>query len=363
MAIRKVYVDASVVDHDVSKTFLQRLQIKPEIVDDAELYSKLKEYQDLWANGKQILILTRNKGAFLKACPGTHEYTCCGYQILHIGSYCTMDCAYCILQCYFHPPVLKYFVNHEDLFQELASTFQRRETQRIGTGEFTDSLIWEKWSDLTPDLVHRFGEQNHAVLELKTKTININRLKGLAHNKKTILAWSLNTPQVIATQERRTTPINARLSAAAQCYSWGYPLAFHFDPIIIYPGCEKAYRKVLVELFRTVPVEAVVWISLGTLRYMPELKMVIEKRFPESNMVYGEFITGLDGKMRYFKPIRIAFYHAMVRWIRELAPEVTTYLCMEDEITWQQSFGFTPESRGGLPAMLDDAARRHCGVK
>jgi hypothetical protein len=35
---------------------------------------------------------------------------------------------------------------------------------------------------------------------------------------------------------------------------------------------------------------------------------------------------------------------------------------MEDDQVWTQSMGFTPQSRGGLPAMLDESARRHCDL-
>jgi spore photoproduct lyase len=363
MTIRRVYVDAHVAHHPVTRAIVRELGAETEVVEDpSTLYHSVKETDDPWGRGKQLLLLTRNKGAFLKACPGTREYTCCGYEILHIGSYCTMDCSYCILQSYFHPPMLQYFVNQEDLMAELDQSFGRPGIHRMGTGEFTDSLIWERWSDLTPRLIKRFAGQSRAVLELKTKTTAVGRLQGLPHNRKTILAWSLNTPRVIATQERGTTSLKARLRAAAQCRSWGYPLAFHFDPLVIYPGCEEEYRRVLEELFSLLDPKDIVWISMGTFRYMPALKPIIEQRFPQSKIVYGEFIPGLDGKMRYFKPLRTALYRFMARCIERLAPGLTSYLCMEDEQVWSQSMGFTPQSRGGLPAMLDESARRHCGL-
>jgi DNA repair photolyase len=363
MAIAHVYVDASVADHAVTVDFVRNLGLEPEVITDtAMVYEKIKGYDDPWGQGKRVILLTRNKGGFLKTCPGTREYLCCGYRILHIGSYCTMDCAYCILQIYFHPPILQYYVNHEDLMAELQQAFGQPGIQRMGTGEFTDSLIWEQWSDLSLRLIRRFAGQRNAVLELKTKTAAIDHLKGLHHNQKTIMAWSLNTPYVIATQERATASLKARLRAAAQCQSWGYPVAFHFDPLVIYPGCENDYRQVLKDLFRAVSPEGIVWISMGTLRFMPALKPVIERRFPRSTMVYGEFIPGLDGKMRYFKPLRIALYRTLVQIVKELAPGVTTYLCMEDEQVWTQSLGFAPDAKDGLAAMLDHSARRHCGL-
>jgi spore photoproduct lyase len=271
-----------------------------------------------------------------------------------------MDCSYCILQSYFHPPVLQYFVNHAKLFDELDGLFTVNSVSRVGTGEFTDSLIWEKWSDLTPALVQRFAGQSRAVLELKTKTVCIDALRSLEHRKKTIVSWSVNTKPVLQTEERHTTPLLARLAAARRCESWGYPLAFHFDPIILYEGCEKDYQTLIHQLFSHVSPENIVWISLGTFRFMPSLKKIIQNRFPRSKIVYGEFIPGLDGKMRYFKPLRIQIYQKIISWIRQAAPDTRIYFCMEDDEVWEKSMGYLPTEFGGLSRMLDESAARHC---
>ena len=200
------------------------------------------------------------------------------------------------------------------------------------------------------------------MLELKTKTVNIERLKGLEHRRKTILSWSLNTPAVMQSEERRTASLEARLTAAARCQKWGYPLAFHFDPMIIYDGCDTDYRWVVKQLFQRISAENIVWISLGTFRFMPALKPVIAQRFPDSKIVYGEFVTGLDNKMRYFKPLRIALYRQMVGWIRDAAPDVTVYFCMEDDEVWEKSMGWVPPPHGGLGRMLDQSAIQTCGL-
>ncbi len=66
-----------------------------EIIRDVkQVFDVIYESDDPVQKGKEILYLTRNKGAFIKECPGTSSYTCCGYNILHIGTFCTMDCSY-----------------------------------------------------------------------------------------------------------------------------------------------------------------------------------------------------------------------------------------------------------------------------
>jgi spore photoproduct lyase len=363
MRISKLFINLQIADHPVTRSIRSRLKLPAETVQNSrQVYEAVSSAPDPVQQGKETLYLTRNRGAFFKKCPGTRHYTCCDYQILHIGSFCHMDCTYCVLQTYFHPPILQYFVNHEDLMAELDAVLKKsaNKISRIGTGEFTDSLIWESWTNLSPLLVHRFAAQKHAVLELKTKTTAVERLQNLNHNHKTIAAWSLNTNHIIRTQERATASLNARFKAAARCEARGYPLAFHFDPLILYAGCQDDYTRVIEQLYSEVSADNIVWISLGTLRFPPAIKTVIQNRFPDSKIIYEEFIKGPDGKMRYFKPLRIELYRKVVECIRDHSPDTVVYLCMEDDEVWQKSMGFIPNDVGGLPHMLDLSAAKHC---
>jgi spore photoproduct lyase len=364
MHIERLLVDRDLVDHPRVARFASALRLNPETIDGPDkAFAAVTQEADPVAAGKRTLHLTRQRGAFVRNCPGTRAYTCCGYKILNPASFCTMDCAYCILQAYFHPPLLQFFLNAEEMYAELDRLLGDGLLHRVGTGEFTDSLLWDLWTDLSPPLVERFAGQSRSVLELKTKTVNIAHLKGLAHNRKTILSWSLNTPRVIAAEERGTAPLTARLEAAQRAGAWGYPLAFHFDPMVIYPGCEAEYTRVVDDLLQRVSADKIVWISMGTFRFIPALKALIAKRFPRSKLIYGEFIGGLDGKQRYFKPHRLALYRSMVDCIRARAPELCLYMCMEDDVAWRKAFGFVPQEHGGLPAMLDAAARRCCDLE
>lgn len=374
MRITTIYMDRSAEQHAESVIIIDNIQAMAAVekgtnipvipVDDpAAVYQAVADAPDSVSKGKQVLLLTTHNGLFLKPCPGTRYYRCCGYKILNIAGFCSLDCSYCILQAYFHPPVLQCYVNQTDMLKELDAVLKNSKgVLRIGTGEFTDSLIWNDVTDLTSRLIRRFADQNRAVLELKTKTVNIGPMRQADHKRKIIAAWSLNTERVIAAEERGSASLDERLAAAAACERMGYPLAFHFDPVILYEGCEDEYAAVIEKLFSAVSANNIVWISLGSFRFMPQLKPMIQSRFPESTIVYGEFITGMDGKMRYFKPLRIQAYKTIIAAIRAMAPEVCVYFCMEDDEVWEKCMGFTPGEKGGLPAMLDRSAAAHCNL-
>jgi len=81
--------------------------------------------------------------------------------------------------------------------------------------------------------------------------------------------------------------------------------------LIEHPSWKEEYARTIDLLDHYVDPLKVIWISLGCLRYMPSLKRVIRKRFPQTHILDGEFVPGLDGKMRYIKPVRIEMYGFM----------------------------------------------------
>lgn len=358
--ITDVHVDAACLELPYTQEILNRSKIPVHILDEGEVPVVPGRYPDNLSNGKHHLVLGKNRGSFFKPCPGTREYRCCDYQVLNIGMGCPMDCVYCILQAYLNNPWISFFVNITDLFAELDQALLdgKEHFFRIGTGEFTDSLALDSLTGLSRYLVTYMGRQQQAVLELKTKSAVIKNLQGLDHNGRTVVAWSLNSPPIMAAEEIRTATLAQRLQAAACCADWGYRLAFHFDPIIYHDGWEQGYRATIKTLFAKVPAEQIAWISLGALRYLPALKSIATCRFPSSRFFYEEFIDGLDGKARYFRSQRVAMYKRIVDELAKYASAKTClYFCMENDAIWKEVFGFVPEDRGGLPAMLDHSVQ------
>ncbi len=357
--IKQVYVEESCLEFDYTKEILARAQLPWTLVPERQKPNDLGEnFVENLTIGKQQLFLCINRGLFFKPCPGTREYQCCEYQVLNTGMNCPIDCVYCILQAYLNTPWLSFHVNIDQLFLELSKTLAENPHKlfRIGTGEFTDSLAIDRLTCLSRPLVEFIGKSDNAVLELKTKSAVIHNLQGLPHNGKTIIAWSLNSPQIMAKHELRSASLDERLDAAQQCVEWGYRLAFHFDPIIDHPGWQTGYAKTIEKLFSKIPASAIAWISLGALRYIPALKEIGIQRFPGTKIYYEEFIQGLDGKARYFRHNRVRLYQHVFELLKKKVHYKTCiYFCMESDEIWREVMGYIPSERGGIAKMLDEA--------
>lgn len=348
---KKVLLEADIADSPLVSNLKERLP--------TARFSVVDRIPDRTVHDPELVEVVAFRGRLLKSCPGTRHYLCCGYWILHFGIQCSLDCTYCILQAYCNQPNLRLFANTGEILEVVSEELRSHPERlyRIGTGEFTDSLLLDPWTGLSRQLVPFFAHQTNAVLELKTKTDFIENLAGLEHGGHTIAAWSLNAGPVVRSEEPRAVSLQERLEAARRCAEWGYWLAFHFDPMIEHENWREGYGRVIDQLFAAVDPKRVVWISLGALRFMPELKPVISARHPHSRILAGELIRGLDGKMRYFRDIRVELYRFMVERIRQVDPEICVYLCMEAGDIWREAFGFSPKERGGLPAMLDRAVQ------
>jgi spore photoproduct lyase len=301
------------------------------------------------------LILARNQGSFMKACPGAGAEICCNYFVINYALNCHLECTYCVLQAFLNNPAITIYTNLEELMREVkertGSCPQR--IFRIGTGETADSLALDDVTQYTRRLVPFFSALPNAVLELKTKSALIANLRYLQHDGHTIISWSLNPARVIQNEEFKTATLEQRLSAARLCQEWGYRVGFHFDPLIWYEGWEGDYKEVVRDIFRHVDPDRVCWISLGCLRFTPHLKEIVRQRFPRSRIPYGEFVPGNHGKLRYFRPIREEMYAKMRAWIGAHAPQVPVYLCMENRVAWDRSCGRAPESSDELSKILD----------
>lgn len=295
--------------------------------------------------------LRYHKGRFLKPCPGTRNYLCCGYQVLNWVLGCPFQCVYCILQEYLGDHGITLFVNLDDAFKEIrGSSSAGDRIVRIGTGELADSLALETRISLSARLVRFFRDLPGVVLELKTKSGNVDALQGLAHGGHTIISWSVNPPSVIQEAERGTTSLKTRLEAARKCQESGYPIGIHFDPMIWTEDWQDEYHELVRTVLRTLDPARIIWISMGALRYPPSL----HSRLVSSGFGLGELVPGLDGKLRYLRPIRVQMFRSMVKWIREYGGDIFLYLCMESPEIWVGSMGWAPRDMRELDALFQE---------
>ena len=290
---------------------------------------------------KEVLILKNFQGRFLQPCPCSSGVICCNYWVINTCFNCLFNCTYCFLNSYLNSFGIVQFTNIDKFYKEIDTFLENADTEqiyRIGTGEFTDSLMMDEVTAIGEHLITKTKSKKNVLIELKSKSKNVDHLLDVKEKGNTVLSWSLNTERNISRYEEDTASLTERIQAAKKAELAGYFLAFHVDPIIIYEGWEKDYKNLIDFLFHTINPERIVWISMGCFRYSPGFKERLRDSFPDEEMTVEEMFPGIDGKFRYLKNKRLMVYKTIKKYINYYTYKPFIYLCMETSDIWYTIF-------------------------
>lgn len=347
-----IYIDQEIANSAVALRILKHFpNVERKVITDPK---EIKQPE--WHSAaKKELYLAKHKGQPIKSCQGMGDYVCCQYYTIALVSDCHLECTYCILQDYLkNNPRITIYCNPEDVLQAIAekATRQPERILRVGTGELSDSLALDHITEFSKDYVAFAQKHPNVLLELKTKTANVENLLDLDHQKRTIVSWSINPQSYIEKEELKCDSLLDRLDAARRCADKGYPVAFHLDPLLYFDNWQNEYSQVVKEIAKRFQSKEIAWVSIGSLRFTPELKKISKERFPKSKIMTGEMFPSQDGKTRYFRPLREEMYRFVKNEVQTHLKKVPHYLCMETKAVWQNVFNDVPKSNSELESYL-----------
>lgn len=330
----EIYVEEEIKDHPRVNSIVSKLKKTP-------LY--IPRFDDIWGRSKRPylqkrdslnLFLARKQGQLLKLTPDAYgSEGAPHYYFIHAYN-CIYECQYCYLQGYFNTPDIVLFINHEEIISEMESTLKKHPGARVWfhAGEFSDSLAQ---THLTGELelYHEFCK-NHpdAVIELRTKSVNIKELEKLTPLPNFIISFSLSPEEMARRIDLKTPSVKGRLQVMSQLTKAGFSIAAHFDPIIYEDKFSTRYEALLKNMNDLGITSSLKYLSLGVVRFTKDVYREVERNYPDSVIHSGPMVKSFDGKVRYHRPMRMWIMNT----IKDLSikagikPEII-YLCMEED--------------------------------
>ncbi len=355
MNIKELLIEDAVADSWITRqaqTALPTIPTRHITQEESRTLHKADPDKD----GGCRLLLAKQRGRFLKLCPGYQGSNCCAYFILHVINGCPFSCTYCALGAVINSPFLTIYANTEDLEAELERNVFNPHTKihRVGTGQFSDSLALDYIAGISPYLVELFASKAKGFLELKSKSNRVHHLLGLDHGYRTIVSFSLSLPQIVEQEEGGTASLVERLKAAATVQEHGYRVGLHFDPLVEVEEWKRRYNEVVEMIDDLLDPEAIVWVSLGTLRLDKTLRYRMRTWNPSTTLDLAELQKGYDGRFRYLPELRFKMYSELTSRLRRYGLPV--YLCMEASRYWKKALGWEPRTPLDVKGLLDDWA-------
>ena len=354
---KKVYIESDVQNSEVAERARSLFPKDKVEVIDSNFFKKGQVPARSILDSKKILLLKKFRGSFFKRCPGAKpNLVCCNYYVLNLGQNCEMDCSYCYLQSFINLPAVVIYTNIQDAFQELDAIKARFQDQylRIGTGEQIDSLSLDDISLYSKKLLDYFYSCPNWKLEFKTKSDNIKNFENLKHKGNIVVSWSINPEYIVSKEEHGTSSLKSRLQACKRARDKGFPVSLHIDPMVMHPEWKQNYAGLVDQILQVLTPKDVMHISIGALRFQPEQRAIMRKRFSMQSLVcQGEFFRGKDGKLRYDQNQRQEMFDFIYKRFRAHSKEWPIFLCMETPESWMHVSQTLPKKQAKLERDFD----------
>jgi spore photoproduct lyase len=339
----------------------QRRQTLLELIDQhwRQLQQGPKRYPALAVTTEQESqrikrINTEKERLALGPCPVASPRTrCCNLMTLDAVENCGFDCSYCSIQSFYHGDEVRFDSHFAEKLARLEIDPNR--TYHIGTGQSSDSLMWGNHAGVLDALLDFARRHPNVILELKSKSKNINHLLRGDLPPNLLCTWSLNTPTLIAHEEHLTASLQDRLKAARRLADRGVLVGFHFHPMIHYAQWRKDYGAVMQQLLREFSKDEVVMVSLGTLTYIkPVIKQLRGRKGFHTKILQMPMVES-DGKLSYPQAIKEEMFGFAYQSLKPWHDDVFFYLCMENQRLWQPVFGYDYASNQAFEEAMKQA--------
>jgi len=294
--------------------------------------------RDQWGGGS--LFLMRHRGAFVKDFPAIPHSPPCGEKYIITMLNCPHACSYCYLQSYLEHDRLVIFTDLERMKAEVAHSISHDAPKRITTGEMSDSLALDELTGTTLELLPLF-EGTGTLLDVRTKSARIDHIvSALAGRKRTanlVITWTLGPAGMIEREEGGTASLTNRLEAMGRALRAGFRVGIRFDPVVPYYADMNAYKSLIGEIARIAEGAGIDRFEIGVLRFPPGLIEKIRARHPRSMLLRGEYLRDGEGKLRLYRPARVALYREIARLVRTRFPHAAIELSMECREVWEDA--------------------------
>lgn len=335
----QVWVERAVLHHPQTLRMLNNLPAVP-----VDVVEKKTDLNILKVDIAQHHLLISGKAASLKPWPGFEKpQSFCGLRSLELITGSQIDCSYLPLSEGVIPTV---HVDMESTLLNLDKTFKNTPNRifRVSTGESSDSLSLDHITELSPLLIRFFADQPNALLELKTRTSNVEHLCELTHRNRTVISWHLSPQDLIYSEERKTSNLDERLLAAQQAARAGYFLGFYLGPIIANQHIDlhiATYLQLIDRLLSEISPHQIAWIYVQLFQYPKGLEKSALQRFPRTRIFNGEFVP--QGKlMHYPRFVREECYRPLFAKLSEKIPVSKIHFWNDQLPVWQK---FDPQLR------------------
>lgn len=284
-----IYFETAVKNHPRVEQIIRR-------VGRRSLLIECKNYQEIFNLKSQNFRIQKRRPALILAektgklvLPAPESFGIGGHQNYYFSHMlnCIYDCRYCFLQGMYPSAHYVVFINYESFSTEILRVLDENPGEKIYffSGYDCDSLAFDSVTEFLGFFMPFFAQHPRAILELRTKSANVQPLLAQPPIPNCVVAFSF-TPAAISQQvEHKVPPLEKRLQAMQQLAHAGWKIGLRFDPLIDAENFTHLYQELISQIFQRISAESVHSVSIGSLRFPQKMYQKIVKLYPHDKLL------------------------------------------------------------------------------
>ena len=229
---------------------------------------------------------------------------------------CIFDCRYCFLKWAFVNDFQVYFVNYDDMKEEISLSLEnykklwlKQRKLRFYSSDYSDNLWMNGFSNFVQEFVPFFETLDGAMMEIRTKSVNIQPLLDLWFiPQNTEIAFSLNPQELIEKYEKWVASLDDRIQAVNILLEKWFKVWLRFLPLLPVENYQQIYWEFIDYIKQKIPMDKISSTFASGLLYTKADYMNILKKDPYFDIMYL-LEENEDGFVREKKEIRDWFYN------------------------------------------------------
>ena len=299
--IDTVYYEKNIMDHPKTLEIMSRFSNARQICIEryGEVFNKRNQNFKLQKTNPALILAEKQKGFVLPVPEGFGIAQTQNFYFSHMYN-CIYDCRYCFLQGMYSSANYVLFVNYEDFSMEIENTINRYKNESVTffSGYDCDSLALENVTHFMKFILPLFEKHPNALLELRTKSVQLQPMMSRPALNNCIIAYSLIPEAISKALDKKTPSIQRRIGAMKTLSKAGWKLGLRFDPLIHGHDWKNLYRILIEDIFKEIPVNSIHSISFGALRFPKAMFKKIYSLYPDERLFSGP-LSQSDGLVSY----------------------------------------------------------------
>lgn len=306
-----LYIEKQAKNYQQTQKIIDRFP-KAQIIE-IDHYKNIFDKNTAWLQENKSIIIAKLTSPAITPAPDWYGHTKQAY-FFKTSLGCIYDCSYCFLKGAFKTEHMVFFVNYDDIKEQISDKIWELKTSGITeeiwfySSDYSDIQGMDMISWFNMEFIDFFEQFENVKMEIRTKSGNMKSLLELWYTpKNTEIALSLNPQKLIERYETGTSSLSMRVKAINTLIEKDWKVGIRLLPLLPVRDYKTIYQDFFRELKDEIDISQISSSFASGLLYTKRDYNTMLKKYPSLDILHYLNLED-DDFYRESREVRNTFY-------------------------------------------------------